>query len=103
MASNVVSNTTRQIAEFCKDVTATTSTTIKELHKTDRPTTTLVERATSYSEGHATNVDNSNNSGREKPTSDTYSHPAKSWETSPSVASDRQQGYSSDEFESYLR
>ena len=102
MATSVLSDTTKQLAEFCKNVTATTSNTVEQLNKIDRPTTTLVERATSISEGHW--IQSENECGEHTRTSDVYSNQSKSRDTSLSVTSGFQQGgYSSDDFESDKR
>ena len=104
MTSDLLSNTSSQLAQFCKNLTSTTSAAVEDLHKIRRPTTTLVERATSISEGHAINSDQSSTSDDRTRTSDVISNQSKSLESSPSVRSQPQQtGYSSDEFESYKR
>ncbi|CAB3984042.1 centrosome-associated 350 isoform X1 [Paramuricea clavata] len=109
MTSGLLANTSNHLAEFCKNLTSTTSAAIGDLHKTKRPTMTLVERATSISEGHAINYEHSSTSDERTRTSDegtrtsdVLSNQSKSLNSSPSVKSPRQQaGYSSDEFESY--
>ena len=111
MTSGLLANTSNHLAEFCKNLTSTTSAAIGDLHKTKRPTMTLVERATSISEGHAINYEHSSTSDDRTRTSDegtrtsdVLSNQSKSLNSSPSVKSPRQQaGYSSDEFESYQR
>ncbi|XP_028411019.1 centrosome-associated protein 350-like isoform X2 [Dendronephthya gigantea] len=108
MTSDLLTNTSNQLAEFCKNVTSTTSAAVEGLHKTKRPTTTLVERATSISEGHAMNSEHSTSDDRTRTgdehtrTRDVISNQSKSFESLSSVASPRQAGgYSSDEFDSY--
>ena len=104
MTSDLLSDTSNQLAQFCKNLTTTTSAAVEDLHKTRRPTTTLVERGTSISERHATNSEHSSISDERTRTSDVISNQSKSLESSPSVTSPRRQaGYSSDEFESYKR
>ena len=104
MTSDLLSNTSNQLAQFCKNLTTTTGAAVEDLHKTRRPMTTLVERGTSISERHTTNSEPSSISDERTRTSDVISNQSKSFESSPSVTSPRQQaGYSSDEFESYKR
>ena len=109
MTSGLLANTSNQLAKFCKDLTSTTSAAVEELHKTKRPTMTLVERATSISEGHAMNSEHSITSGDRTRTSGDRTrtsdvHQSKSLRSSASARLPSQQaGYSSDEFESYER
>ncbi len=111
MTSGLLANTSNQLAAFCKNLTSTTSAAVEELHKTKRPTMTLVERATSISEGHAMNSEHSITSGdrtrtsnERTRTSDVISNQSKSLRSSASARLPSQQaGYSSDEFESYER
>jgi hypothetical protein len=104
MTSGLLANTSTQLAEFCRNLTNTTSAAVQDLHKTKRPTTTLVERATSISERHAMNSEQSNTSDDRTRTSEDISSQSKSLRSSASARLPRQQaGYSSDEFESYER
>ena len=111
MTSGLLANTSTQLAEFCRNLTNTTSTAVEDLHKTKRPTMTLVERATSISEQHAMNSEHSNTSddrtrtsNKRTRTSEDISNQSKSLRSSASARLSRQQaGYSSDEFESYER
>lgn len=51
----MLANTSNQVVEFCKNFTRATSAAVDDLYKTRRPTTILVERATSISERHLIN------------------------------------------------
>lgn len=52
MTSGLLTSTSQQLADFCKNLTSSTSAAVENLQKMKGSSTILVERATSISEGH---------------------------------------------------